>query len=101
MQLLSIERKIEDADLEAIARVHDYQTILKNQINPNFGQKDEPKFIDIPNPESEIDFALRFLTEKIDGVIVHEVTYPTILEGDIKINEVEQLKEDTGAFIKS
>ena len=97
---LSIQRKIEDTSLQAIAVLHSYQATITHQPNPKFGGKGELAFIDIPNPESDIDFALRFLTEKIDSVIVHEVSFPIIQAGNILIKDVEKLKVDTETAIK-
>ena len=84
MKILSIQRKIEDTSLQAIAVLHGYEPEIDNK----------------PNPESDIDFALRFLTEKIDSVIVHEVSFPIIQAGNILIKDVEQLKVDTETAIK-
>lgn len=86
MAKLVFTTELKESDLKAIAKTQGYKAEVVN---------DEKTYV---NPQTDIEFATEFLSNKFQTTLEHEITYPQV--NDLSPKDFATLKETTLTTLK-
>ena len=86
MVTITFKTTISDLDLQAIAKTQGYKAEVIN---------DEKTYV---NPQTDIEFATEFLSNKFQTTLEHEITYPQV--NDLSPKDFAALKDTTLTTLK-